>query len=95
MAHTVQFAKLVHKVMSITTFCILEIPNDVKFCLHLTIHFYFALACTSSQFKCKNRNCIDEALQRCNGVDDCGDNSDEVEYYCSKNKKNLLVKHCE
>nr|AAC63362.1 head-activator binding protein precursor [Hydra viridissima] len=32
--------------------------------------------CSQNQFKCKNNNCI-ASFFKCNGLDDCGDNSDE------------------
>lgn len=37
--------------------------------------------CDSNEFSCKNGNCIPK-LQRCNGNNDCSDNSDEEE--CGK-----------
>jgi hypothetical protein len=37
--------------------------------------------CTSSQFKCDNLRCISESL-KCNGRNDCFDNSDEKHALC-------------
>ncbi|XP_061934457.1 basement membrane-specific heparan sulfate proteoglycan core protein isoform X42 [Apis cerana] len=34
-------------------------------------------ACTASQFKCRNEQCVDSSA-RCNGVNDCFDHSDEL-----------------
>ena len=39
-------------------------------------NFFLASACTSSEFRCGNENCIDNR-RRCDGYNDCGDNSDE------------------
>ncbi|XP_053385338.1 MAM and LDL-receptor class A domain-containing protein 1-like isoform X2 [Mercenaria mercenaria] len=39
--------------------------------------------CLSSQFVCRNRNCIDPKLQ-CNYADECGDGSDENVEICDK-----------
>ncbi|XP_078593117.1 sortilin-related receptor-like isoform X1 [Branchiostoma floridae x Branchiostoma japonicum] len=33
--------------------------------------------CTSLEFRCRNGNCVNERW-RCDGIDDCGDNSDEA-----------------
>ncbi|XP_019618430.1 PREDICTED: very low-density lipoprotein receptor-like, partial [Branchiostoma belcheri] len=33
--------------------------------------------CTSLQFHCHNGNCVNERW-KCDGIDDCGDNSDEA-----------------
>ena len=39
------------------------------------LRFFFI--CTDQQFRCNNFMCIDKSLA-CNGVDDCGDYSDEI-----------------
>ena len=33
--------------------------------------------CTKNEYSCKNHKCIPKAL-KCNGKNDCGDNSDET-----------------
>ena len=38
--------------------------------------------CLKNQFLCKNKKCIPEQL-KCNGFDDCGDESDENLLYCN------------
>ena len=35
-------------------------------------------ACLPNQLQCGNGNCIDTSL-KCDGSDDCGDNSDEID----------------
>ena len=35
------------------------------------------LGCLASQFECDNRVCVSRELE-CDGVDNCGDNSDEI-----------------
>lgn len=40
--------------------------------------FVVALQCPSDEFKCiSKRRCVPNVV-RCNGFDDCGDNSDEL-----------------
>ena len=34
--------------------------------------------CLNNQYTCSNKNCI-PSVKICNGFDDCGDNSDEIE----------------
>ena len=41
------------------------------------------------RFLCANENCIPE-VDMCNGVDDCGDNSDETTI-CSGNNKEIYI----
>lgn len=38
------------------------------------------MKCGTSEYQCKNKNCI-AAPYRCNGNDNCGDNSDESDCY--------------
>lgn len=42
-----------------------------------TWFFFHFPACTASQFKCRNEQCVDSSA-RCNGVNDCSDHSDEL-----------------
>lgn len=57
-------------------------------CLHFCCNAYFflpigcELPCNSNQFQCKNCRCILES-DKCNHINDCGDNSDEMDK-CSK-----------
>ena len=39
--------------------------------------------CPEGLFTCSNRNCIQQNL-KCNGVDDCGDETDEMLDECGK-----------
>lgn len=48
--------------------------------------------CAPSEFKCKNEKCIDRSL-RCDGKDDCGDNSDEE--YCNSDCGKKAIDHHE
>lgn len=41
-----------------------------------TNYFIPAGSCLANQFTCANGNCTSKS-ERCNGVDDCGDNTDE------------------
>ncbi|WBA83135.1 hypothetical protein [Endozoicomonas sp. GU-1] len=40
--------------------------------------------CPSDEFSCNNSQCISDKDQVCNGVDNCGDNSDEGENLCTE-----------
>ena len=42
----------------------------------LSLDVYFAAFCSSSQYTCDNRQCVG-GNDLCDGVDNCGDNSDE------------------
>ncbi|PAA49385.1 hypothetical protein BOX15_Mlig029509g1 [Macrostomum lignano] len=46
--------------------------------------------CAPNEFKCKNDKCIDRSL-RCDGKDDCGDNSDEE--YCNTDCGKKAIDH--
>lgn len=37
----------------------------------------FSTSCHSDEFECNNRKCIYDSW-KCNGADECGDNSDEL-----------------
>ena len=53
--------------------------NSVRFVMIFiakSISFIDPLACDSDQFECGNKNCISKTW-KCDGEDDCGDNSDE------------------
>jgi hypothetical protein len=47
------------------------------------------LTCETNKFFCRNGKCISR-MWACDGDDDCGDNSDEDEQYCSKCADQLL-----
>ncbi|CAH1780013.1 unnamed protein product [Owenia fusiformis] len=51
--------------------------------------FYNSRVC--DEFKCRNRKCIDDSL-KCDGVDHCGDNSDESTSYPTKCKFSSGIK---
>lgn len=57
------------------------------FFFHVIFFFHF-LACTASQFKCRNEQCVDSSA-RCNGVNDCFDHSDELN--CREYQKILFL----
>jgi hypothetical protein len=40
--------------------------------------------CAKNQFLCDNKKCVPEKW-KCNGVNDCGDNSDEIGVICGGN----------
>lgn len=40
----------------------------------------YVVKCGTSEYQCKNKNCI-AAPYRCDGNDNCGDNSDESDCY--------------
>lgn len=42
---------------------------------------YAVVGCRQYEFQCSNRRCVDERV-KCDGVNDCGDNSDETQ--CGK-----------
>ena len=44
--------------------------------------------CNKNQFECSNRICISRD-QECNGIDDCGDNSDEMSV-CGEFKMHII-----
>ncbi|XP_076481721.1 terribly reduced optic lobes isoform X18 [Bombus vancouverensis nearcticus] len=50
-------------------------------------------ACTASQFKCGNGQCID-SNDRCNNVEDCLDRSDELNCPCGENKFECTPGYC-
>ena len=44
--------------------------------------------CRLNQFKCDNKNCVPRSFL-CNGRDDCGDNSDEMQNCKRNTDKNI------
>lgn len=40
--------------------------------------------CPVDRFECKNHLCVDQ-IDLCDGIDDCGDKSDEASDMCGKN----------
>ena len=49
--------------------------------------------CSSGQWLCNNGRCS-PSLKLCNGVDECGDNSDEVHYTCPSGKSIIQACTC-
>ena len=63
-----------------------EIRNGIQLqTLFITIAGGFG--CPDDEFTCNNKNCIGEML-KCDGQDDCGDNTDEEEGCCDFTCKN-------
>ena len=61
----------------------LLIHNDYTRTLIINCVMYIDNCSLLEQFQCNNSKCIHE-WQRCNGVDDCGDNSDEDLNNCKR-----------
>jgi len=49
----------------------------------LSCFILLARACAPGEFKCQNNLCIPETF-KCDGQNDCVDNSDEVNAFCGK-----------
>ena len=45
--------------------------------IYVKSHFDLAGMCDGNQFTCSNKKCV-KASTTCDGIDDCGDNSDEI-----------------
>ena len=54
-----------------------NLVNDGRMCVPKNV------TCEASKFNCRNGKCISR-MWACDGDDDCGDNSDEDEKYCSE-----------
>uniref|UniRef100_A0A3Q2PJM3 Uncharacterized protein n=1 Tax=Fundulus heteroclitus TaxID=8078 RepID=A0A3Q2PJM3_FUNHE len=53
------------------------ISNDIQACHHLALYTFTGHSrCGKEEFACRSKRCISAKLL-CNGVDDCGDGSDE------------------
>ena len=46
--------------------------------------------CAKNQFLCDNKKCVPENW-KCNGVNDCGDNSDEIDVICKGSCNDLIL----
>ena len=46
---------------------------------NIVLWFFFSISvkCSSTEFRCANDNTCIRSSKRCNGYNDCGDNSDE------------------
>ena len=51
---------------------------------HNILDFKGCCECDRYQFLCKNKRCIPEQW-KCNGIDNCGDSSDEFKSICHGN----------
>ena len=58
-----------------------EFKIDFVFCLTLLYKSWYSKfkdeSCDEDEFSCANQKCIPISW-KCNGIDDCGDNSDEI-----------------
>ena len=66
--------------------------NEMKIDKHIILSCTAGFGCPEETFTCNNKKCISESL-KCDGKNDCGDNTDEVEGCCDFTCKNHKCIH--
>ena len=87
------FTKLVHFLLDIRFYIIWKWKYIIRFIHSVSWNLTTAgFGCPSETFTCSNKKCIPEAL-KCDGKNDCGDNTDEEEGCCDFTCKNHKCIH--
>jgi hypothetical protein len=59
-----------------------NLSTSVILMVYRYVEFEGCCFCEKNQFLCDNKKCIPESW-KCNGLNDCGDNSDEIGVVCT------------